>query len=116
MASHGSSGATGASEPKARTRARVEQGSERKCPTGAVGPVAVDDVTVVEQMLGLDTGNHAQLRETLHIGVIEQLRVLDAAARPGARKCLQHQRIRSIPDRMHSALESCIGRSAHGVR
>ncbi len=48
---------------------------------GAVGPVAVDDVAVVEQVLGLDTRDHTQFRETLHIGVIEQLRVLDAAAR-----------------------------------
>jgi hypothetical protein len=64
-------------------------------------------------VLGLHTRDHLQVRESAQVGIVQQLRVLDAAARTGSRECSQCNGIGSIADRMDGALEAGIRRAAH---
>src|ERR1017187_11009046 len=67
----------------------IEQRAERECAPGASRPVAIGDISVIEGVLGLDARDNTQLRETAQVGVVQQLRMLDAAARARARKRMQ---------------------------
>jgi cation:H+ antiporter len=101
---------------KREDSAGVEERTERERAPRAAGPVAVSDISVVESVLGLDASDHGHLRKTAEVAVIEQLRVLDASARAGARKSLQRQGIGTIADCVDRAFEAGVFGANHEPR
>ena len=83
IAAHGSSGETGASEPKSRFAPGVGERAQRVRLRGLLGPDRVGDVAVVDRVLGLHARADAEAGESRDVGVRDELRVLDRADRAG---------------------------------
>lgn len=70
--------------PEAEHRAGVEERAEREGAPCPPGPVVIRNIPIVESMLGLDAGDHPELRESDDVRIVKELRVLDAPACAGA--------------------------------
>ena len=81
IAIQGSSGATGASEPKARRHAGARAVRRAETRAGSPGPECVGHIAVVHRVLRLHARGHAEAGEPRDVVVGQQLGVLDAAPR-----------------------------------
>jgi len=67
-------------------------------------------------MLRLHTRDQSELRKSRNVGIVEELRVLDAPTRSRASKGLQRKRVRRIADGMHGAVEPRVPGAGHELR
>ena len=113
IASHGSSGETGASEPRASSHAVVEHPPQREAAVGAVGPDQLGHVAVVEKVRGLHAGDHADASHLGDVGAGHQLRVLDRTA--GARLRVRRHGVVAgrVTDGVHGGPQPVLGRPRH---
>ncbi len=107
IVTHGSSGATGASEPSAEPRPAASSASSGEGPVGAPRPVEVGDVAVVHRVLGLHARDDPEPREPREVGAAQQLRVLDAdPPQPTALERVERERVRAVADRVDGRHET----------
>ncbi len=84
-------------------RPGVGERTQRIRQRGLIRPDRVGQVAVVERVLGLHARGDAQPREARDVGVRDELRVLDASPRPGARERVERMGVRDVADRVDRA-------------
>ena len=117
IASHGSSGETGASEPSASSTPSSSIQRNAKQRSAAARPDPLGEVAVVEQVGRLDAGPDAELGHPAYVVAADQLGVLDRAA--GAGVGVRRQRLGDgrVADRVGRDLEAAArGRGASSSR